>query len=215
MKKLWMLCTVLVVMNLCTVTGLFAEIVYVDRPDSAGRFAPLIKNDRSAARVNSERMAVIMSAVSRGTTLFFLREITISMGRQRPITDLSNRVRRDRFPRGRCRNDPNPAMQYAKDFGFACREDLKRVPAATLRIRHKGCVVENLTIALDPELPSKSIAGTAALQIAHIAYYPDNNVGIVETTGQGEDFLIDHVTVSRVNIGENLGSGILATRFLR
>ena len=29
-----------------------------------------------------------------------------------------------------------------RDFGFVCREDLKRVPAATIRIRHKGCVID-------------------------------------------------------------------------
>ena len=172
-----MLCTVVVVMNLCTVTGLFAEIVYVDRPDSAGRFAPLIKNDRSAARVNSERMAVIMSAVSRGTTLFFSAGDYYFDGAATPNHGSIESSATGQVFRGEGVGTTRILQcNMQKDFGFACREELKRVPAATLRIRHKGCVVENLTIALDPELPSKSIAGTAALQIAHIAYYPDNNV---------------------------------------
>lgn len=214
MKKLWMLCAAVIVMNLCAAKGLFAEIVYVDRPDSAGRFTPLVKNDRSAARINSERMSEIMSVVSRGATLFFPAGDYYFDGAAIPNHGSVESSATGQIFRGEgvgttriLQCDPR------QDFGFTCREDIKRVPAATLRIRHKGCVVENMTIALDPELPSKTIAGTAAIQIAHIAYFPDHNVGIVETTGQGEDFLIDHVTVSRVNIGENLGSGILASRF--
>ena len=202
-----MLSAVVVLIHLCTVTGLWAEVVYVDRPDSAGRFAPLIKNDRSAAQVNSERMSKIMSTVSRGATLFFSAGDYYFGGAAMPNHGSIESSATGQVFRGEGVGTTRILQCDARqDFGFVCREDLKRVPAATLRIRHKGCVVENMTIALDSALPSKTIAGTAALQIAHIAYYADNNVGIVETTGQGEDFLIDHVTVSRVNIGENLGS---------
>ena len=140
MKKLWMLCAAVIVMNLCAAKGLFAEIVYVDRPDSAGRFTPLVKNDRSAARINSERMSEIMSVVSRGATLFFPAGDYYFDGAAIPNHGSVESSATGQIFRGEgvgttriLQCDPR------QDFGFTCREDIKRVPAATLRIRHKGC----------------------------------------------------------------------------
>jgi hypothetical protein len=102
-----------------------------------------------------------------------------------------------------------------KDFGSAARTDFKRVPTATIRVRHKGSSVRDLTVMFAPNAPPDRVFGSAAVQIAHINYFPDNNVGIIETTGQATDFLLDFVIVSNVNIGQNHSPGIQSHHFLK
>lgn len=156
----------------------------------------------------------LCSGPRRGRRCFFRAEITISPGSAAPNRGTIESTATGQVFRGEGAGTTRIFQTDARrDFGFVCREDLKRVPAATIRIPHKGCVIDGMTVALDRQTPSKTIAGTAAIQIAHIAYHPDNNVGIIETTGRGADFLLDHVIVSRVNVGEQLGSGILSDKF--
>lgn len=192
----------------------FSQVIRVDRPDSLYVAAPVVPNDRAAARLNAQRIAAILSRAPKGATLFFPGGDYYFEGSAVPNRGTIESTAPGQAFRG---DGAGTTRIYQtdtrRDFGFACREDIKRVPAATIRIRHKGCLVEGLTVALDPQSPPKTIAGTAAIQIAHIAYHADGNIGIVETTGRGDDFLIDHVVVSRVNVGEQLGQGILSDRF--
>lgn len=201
---------------LTTNTPLLAQYIRVDEPDAHYVSKPLVKNDPAFADHNTEQIAAIMARAPRGATLHFPAGDYHFNG-----SALPNRGTIESSDRGQIfRGDGVGATRLIqhnaqRDFGFVARPDFKRVPAATLRIRHKGCRVEQLTIKLADELPAKTIAGTAAISIAHIVYFPDDNVGIVETTGDAStgNFVLDHVVVTHVDIGENYNGGILADRF--
>lgn len=201
---------------LTTATPLLAQYIRVDEADAQYVSQPLVKNDAAFADHNTAQIAVIMAKAPRGATIYFPAGDYHFNG-----SALPNRGTIESSERGQqFRGDGVGATRLIqhnaeRDFGFAARVDFKRVPAATLRIRHKGCRVEQLTIKLADELPAKTIAGTAAISIAHIVYFPDNNVGIVETTGDAStgNFVLDHVVVTQVDIGENHSGGILADRF--
>ena len=203
-----------VLLSFCFPCFAAGQMIYVDRVDPQYVVEPLVKNDRGAAQSNTKRIAAIMQRAPQGATLFFPGGDYYFAGSAAPNRGTIESTATGQVFRGEGAGTTRIFQTDARrDFGFVCREDLKRVPAATIRIRHKGCVIDGMTVALDRQTPSKTIAGTAAIQIAHIAYHPDNNVGIIETTGRGADFLLDHVIVSRVNVGEQLGSGILSDKF--
>ena len=203
-----------VLLSFCFPCFAAGQMIYVDRVDPQYVVEPLVKNDRGAAQSNTKRIAAIMQRAPQGATLFFPGGDYYFAGSAAPNRGTIESTATGQVFRGEGAGTTRIFQTDARrDFGFVCREDLKRVPAATIRIRHKGRVIDGMTVALDRQTPSKTIAGTAAIQIAHIAYHPDNNVGIIETTGRGADFLLDHVIVSRVNVGEQLGSGILSDKF--
>lgn len=203
-----------VLLSFCFPCFAAGQMIYVDRVDPQYVVEPLVKNDRGAAQSNTKRIAAIMQRAPQGAALFFPGGDYYFAGSAAPNRGTIESTATGQVFRGEGAGTTRIFQTDARrDFGFVCREDLKRVPAATIRIRHKGCVIDGMTVALDRQTPSKTIAGTAAIQIAHIAYHPDNNVGIIETTGRGADFLLDHVIVSRVNVGEQLGSGILSDKF--
>lgn len=201
---------------LLAATPLFAQYIRVDQADGQYVSKPLVKNDPAFADHNTAQIAVIMAQAPRGATVYFPAGDYHFNG-----SALPNRGTIESTARGQAfRGDGVGATRLIqhnaeRDFGFEARSDFKRVPAATLRIRHKGCRVEQLTVKLADDLPPKTIAGTAAISIAHIVYFPDDNVGIVETTGDAStgNFVLDHVVVTQVDIGENHSGGILADRF--
>lgn len=192
----------------------FSQVIYVDRPDSLYVQEALILNDRQAAGENTKRIACILAKAPQGATLFFPGGDYYFDGSALPNRGTIESTAPGQIFRGAGVGTTRIFQtNLQRDFGFVAASDLKRVPSATIRIRHKGCMVEEMTVALDRKTPSKTIAETAAIQIAHIAYRKDHNIGIIETTGRGEDFLLDHVVVSRVNVGEQLGQGILSDKF--
>jgi len=190
------------------------EAVDVTKPDRALVTDPVIPNDRAQAEANVSRFKAILGNASEGTRLHFPAGDYYLHG-----SALPNRGSLETTAPGQVFYGDGPQVTRLIqtdprcDFGFTSATDQKRVPAATVRIRHKGCQVRDLSIVLDPELPADRVYPTAALQIAHIRYFPDNQIGIVETTGSGPDFLVDHVLVDDVMIGENAGAGIQAERF--
>ncbi len=201
---------------LATATPLFGQHIRVDEADARYVSTPLVKNDPAFADHNTEQISAIMANAPRGATLYFPAGDYHFNGSALPNRGTIESSERGQQFRGDGVGTTRLIQHNAqRDFGFAARADFKRVPAATLRIRHKGCRVEQLTIKLADELPPKTIAGTAAISIAHIVYFPDHNVGIVETTGDAStgNFVLDHVVVTQVDIGENHSGGILADRF--
>lgn len=195
-------------------TSLCGQCVRVDRADAQYVAEPLVPNDPQAARLNTERIHRVMQRLPAGATLWFPAGDYYFDGAAEPNGGTIESTAPGQIFRGDGVGTTRIYQCDARpDFGFRCDTARKRVPTATMRIRHKGCRVENLTLALSPALPQGVIAGSAALQIAHIAYRKDRQICIIETTGVKEDFLLDHVIVSRVDVGEHLGQGILSSRF--
>ena len=197
-------------------TGLSAKSLSfrVDIADGKYITNRLVKNDKHFARKNTLLMSAIMLKAPKGSTVYFPEGDYYFDGSALPNHSSIESSNTGQIFRGDGVGTTRIIqINDKKDFGFTCRTDFKRVPTATIRIRHKGCMVENLTVMFDEEIQPKTVINSVAIQIAHIAYFPDNNIGIIETTGLGEDFLIDHVIISNVNIGEHLGSGIAGSRF--
>lgn len=189
-------------------------VIRVDIADTKHVTNRLVKNDKHYARQNTLRMSAIMLKAPKGSTVYFPAGDYYFDGAALPNHSSIESSNTGQIFRGDGVGTTRIIqVNDKKDFGFTCRNDFKRVPTATIRIRHKGCMVENLTVMFDEELHPKTVINSVAIQIAHIAYFPDNNIGIIETTGIGDDFLIDHVIISNVNIGEHLGSGIAGSRF--
>jgi len=198
------------------ITSLFGQVIRVDQADEQYVSEPLMKNDPAYAGFNTEQIAQIMDKAPVGATILFPAGDYHFNG-----SALANRGTIESTGAGQLFRGEGVGttriIQHNpyRDFGFDARPDFKRVPAATFRIRHKACRIEQLTIKLADELPAKTIAGTAAISIAHMVYFPDHNAGIVETTGDAStgNFVLDHVVVTQVDIGENHTGGILAKRF--
>ncbi|MBN1902531.1 right-handed parallel beta-helix repeat-containing protein, partial [Candidatus Sumerlaeota bacterium] len=175
---------------------------------------PLVPNDPAQAKSNTARMQAIMEKVPSGAAVYFPVGHYYFDG-----AGLPNRSSIETSKPGQTIYGDGAELtvifqtNLEKNFGFQTDAARKHVPASTIRIRHKGCTVRNLTIAVDPNAPNNAIAPSAAIQLAHIAYFPDHNIGIIETTGIGEDFLLDNIVVKDVNIGVHYGGGIQGTRF--
>lgn len=174
---------------------------------------PLVAGDPAKADENTRRIAKIMAAVPSGGAVHFPAGDYYFHGSALPNHGTIETTQPGQVIYGDGADVTNIIQTDGrKDFGFVCRQGLKRVPTATVRIRHKGCRLRNLSVLVDPKLPTGIIA-SAAVQLAHIKYYPDNNVGIIETTGQGADYLLDFIEVTDVNIGRNLDAGVQSSRF--
>lgn len=211
-QALW--CSAILLMG--SAPSLFGQYIKVDEANSPYVSKPLVKNDPAYADFNTEQIALIMAKAPQGATIYFPAGDYHFNGSAMPNRGTIESSQTGQLFRGDGVGTTRIIQHNAqRDFGFRARSDFKRVPAATLRIRHKGCRIEQLTIKLADQLPPKTIAGTAAISIAHIVYFPDHNVGIVETTGDAStgNFLLDHVVVTQVDIGENNTGGILAQRF--
>ena len=208
----WLLVCVMALLSVCG--SLRAQCVRVDRVDSLYVVEPLLKDNTAASRLNTQRMYRIMQRVGAGATILFPAGAYYFDGSALPNGATIESTAPGQIFRGEGVGTTRIYQcNVERDFGFQCDTARKRVPTATLRVRHKGCRVEQLTLALSPHTPFGTIAGSAALQIGHIAYMKDRQIGIVETTGIGADFLLDHVIVSQVDVGEHLGQGILSDRF--
>ena len=130
-------------------------MIYVDRVDPQYVVEPLVKNDRGAAQSNTKRIAAIMQRAPQGATLFFPGGDYYFAGSAAPNRGTIESTATGQVFRGEGAGTTRIFQTDARrDFGFVCREDLKRVPAATIRIRHKGCVIDGMTVALDRQTPS-------------------------------------------------------------
>lgn len=175
---------------------------------------PLVPNDPAQAKTNTLRMRAIMEAAPKGAAIYFPAGNYYFDGAALP-----NRGSIETSQPGQTIYGDGAELtmifqtNLEKNFGFQSDPKRKHVPASTIRIRHKGCTVRDITVAVDPNAPQNTIAPGAAIQLAHIAYFPDHNIGIIETTGIGEDFLLDNIVIRDVNIGVHYGGGIQGTRF--
>lgn len=175
---------------------------------------PLIPNDRTKAAANTARIRKIMDAAPAGASIHFPAGDYYFQGSALPNHGTIETTQPGQIVYGDGADVTNIIQCDArKDFGFFCNPKRKRVPAATIRIVDKGCRVRNLSVLIDSKIPSLTAIGSAAVQIANIRYLPDNNVGIVETTGLGTRYLLDFVNVQGVNVGRNLGAGIQSDKF--
>ena len=186
----------------------------VTRRDKLYVKAPLVANDRAQAAANTKRIERILAAAPAGAAIHFPAGDYYFSGSALPNHGTIETTQPGQIIYGDGADVTNIIQCDArKDFGFTCDPKRKRVPAATVRVRHKGCRVRSLSILIDSKLTAPAIIPSAAVQIAHIKYLPDNNIGIIETTGQGADYLIDFVNVTSVNVGRNLGPGVQSTLF--
>lgn len=174
---------------------------------------PIVANDPAKAEQNTKRIARIMESVPAGGAVYFPAGDYYFHGCSLPNRGTIETTQAGQIVYGDGADVTNIIQTDGRrDFGFKCRRGLKRVPTATVRIRHKGCRLRNLSVLVDPRLP-EGIIESAAIQLAHIKYRPDNQIGVIETTGRGTDFLLDFVNVTDVNVGRNLGGGIMSSRF--
>ncbi len=174
----------------------------------------IIPNDRTKAAANTRQIARILATAPAGAAIHFPAGDYYFSGSALPNRGTIETTQPGQIIYGDGADVTNIIQcDSRKDFGFVCDPKRKRVPTATIRVRHKGCRVRSLSVLIDPKLPGLSIIPSAAIQIAHIKYLPDNNIGIIETTGQGADYLIDFVNVTGVNVGRNLGAGIQSAHF--
>ncbi|MBP6965375.1 MAG: hypothetical protein KBC96_13330 [Armatimonadetes bacterium] len=174
---------------------------------------PLVANDASKAEQNTKRIARIMESVPAGGAVYFPAGDYYFHGSARVNRGTIETTQAGQIIYGAGADVTNVIQTDGRrDFGFRCRPGLKRVPIATVRIRHKGCRMRDLSVLVDPKLP-EGVIESAAIQLAHIKYRPDNQIGVIETTGRGTDFLLDFVNVTDVNVGRNLGGGIMSSRF--
>lgn len=194
----------------------YCQIISINDTDSLFVKKALIKNDPQSAKFNTIQIEKIMSKVPKGATMYFPAGDYYFDGAAIPNHGTIESTNPGQIFRGDGVGTTRIIQKNKlKDFGFSYRKDLKRVPTSTFRIRHKGSRIENLTIILAEDGAESTIAGSAAISIAHIVYFKDNNIGIVETTGDEStgNFLLDHVIVSNVDIGENNTGGIMANKF--
>lgn len=194
----------------------FGQIISTDKEDSLFVLKALKKNDPRSARYNTFQIEKIMSRAPQGATIYFPAEDYYFDGAAIPNRGTIESTNPGQIFRGDGVGTTRIIQKnQKKDFGFLSRSDFKRIPTSTIRVRHKGSRVENLTVMLSEDIEKGTIAGSAAISIAHIVYFEDNNIGIVETTGDKStgNFLLDHVIVSNVDIGENNKDGIMADKF--
>jgi hypothetical protein len=186
----------------------------VTRKDAACVKEPLISNDRTKAAANTARIRKIMDAAPAGASIHFPAGDYYFAGSALPNHGTIETTQPGQIIYGDGADVTNIIQCDArKDFGFVCDPKRKRVPTATIRIRDKGCRVRKLSVLIDSKIPSMTIIGSAAVQIANIRYLPDNNIGIVETNGLGTRYLLDFVNVQGVNVGRNLSGGIQSDKF--
>jgi len=187
----------------------------VDVTDCAGLIGEsLVADDPSEGLENTRRISALMAGLQAGATVKFPAgnyyfSGTVLPGHGTIETSAPGQV----ISGDGAGNTRIIQMDARRDFGFVGDEKYKRVPAATVRLQNKGCVLQDLSVVVDPEIPALTMIESAAIQVAHLAYLPNGQPMIVETTGIGADWLIDHVIISRVNVGENLAKGIKAERF--
>ncbi len=189
-------------------------IIDVTRVDRRFVRQPLIRNDRSKARQNTQRMETIMRLAPAGAVIRFPAGDFYFDGGALPNRGSVETSAPGQVITGEGADVTHLIQTNSRPFfGFIPKPGRKTVPVATVRIRHKGCRLRQLSVLPDPQLPVNTILPSAAVQLAHIAYYPDHNVGIIETTGQGADYLLDFVDVTDISIGRHLGHGIQSERF--
>jgi hypothetical protein len=189
-------------------------LVDVTRADGVLVAEPLVPDDRDAARANTLRMHAIMEAAPPGAAVRFPAGAYFFDGSALPNRGSVESTRPGQVFFGDGADVTRLVQVNAeKDFGFTQDPRRKHVPAATVRLRHSACRLRDLTVMVDPELPADRLLPTAAVQLAHIAYFPDHSIGIIETTGLGADFLLDNVIVERVYIGHNPGGGIQGRQY--
>lgn len=187
----------------------------VDVTDCAGLIGEnLVAGDASEGLANTRRVSALMAGLQSGATVRFPAGDYYFSGTVQP----GHGTIETSAPGQVIMGDGVGAtriiqMDARRDFGFVGDEKYKRVSAATVRLQNKGCVLQDLSVVVDPAIPALTMIESAAIQVAHLAYLPSGQPMIVETTGIGADWLIDHVIVSRVNVGENLARGIKAERF--
>jgi hypothetical protein len=176
---------------------------------------PLVQGDRAAATANTERIARILAHAPGGAGIYFPAGDYYFHGSAQP-----GRGTIETTAPGQIIYGDGPGLtrliqlDRRRDFGFEWDPQYKHVPSATVRIRHKGSALRKLTVMLDPEFPI-GIYPTAAIQIAHIQYRRDGHAAIIETTGRGVDFLVDHVLVRDVEVGRHEEGGIRGERFFQ
>lgn len=196
-------------LTLLLATHACANVIVVTRAKE-----PLIPNDRTQAAVNTKRIARILATAPGGSAIHFPAGDYYFSGSAKPNHGTIETTAAGQIIYGDGADVTNIIQcDGRKDFGFVCDPERKRVPTATIRVRHKGCRVRSLSVLIDSQIPSGTIIPSAAVQIAHIKYLPTKQIGIIETTGQGADYLIDFVNITGVNIGRNLGAGIQSDRF--
>ncbi len=194
-------------------TNANADVIDVTRKDKLYVREPLVDNNPAQASENTRRIAKIMAAAPSGASVHFPAGDYYFHGSALPNHGTIETTQTGQIIYGDGADVTNIIQTDGrKDFGFVCKPDLKRVPTATVRIRNKGCRLRDLSVLVDAKLPA-GIISSAAVQLAHIKYYPDNNIGIIETTGQGTDYLLDFVNVTGINVGRNLDAGVQSSRF--
>ncbi len=175
---------------------------------------PISRNNRTKADENTQRIQQIMQKAPAGAAIYFPAGDYYFHGSALPNRGTVETTQAGQIIYGDGADVTNFIQTDARqDYGFVCDAARKRVPTAVIRIRNKGCRVRSLSVLVDDKLASGIIIPSAAIQLAHIKYMPDNNIGIIETTGKGDDFLLDYVNVDNVNVGRNLKSGIQSERF--
>jgi|GEM_PF-943503 len=190
------------------------RLINVIQPGEDSELPSLIPNDPERAVVNTLRMKTIMDNAQKGAAIYFPAGNYYFNGSALPNRGSIETSRPGQTIYGDGANLTRIfQVNLEKDFGFNADPSRKHVPCSTIRVRHKGATVRDLTVAVDPNAPENTIALCAAIQLAHIAYFPDGNIGIIETTGIGNDFLLDNVTIKDINIGIHHGSGIQAAHF--
>ncbi len=198
---------------LLSILCLASEVISAGAVNVLKAKEPLVANDASKAEQNTKRIARIMESVPAGGAVYFPAGDYYFHGGALPNHGTVETTRAGQIIYGDGADVTNIIQTDGRrDFGFTADPKRKRVPTATIRIRDKGCRLRALSVLLDPKLPA-GIIPSAAVQIANIRYYPDNNVGIVETNGIGTRYLIDFVNVTDVNVGRNLDPGIQSGRF--
>ncbi len=175
---------------------------------------PLVINDRAQADENVQRIRQIIEAAPAGAAIHFPAGDYYLHGSALPNRGSVETTQPGQVIYGDGADVTNFIQTDGrKDFGFTCDQARKRVPTATVRVRHKGCRVRDLSVLVDPTLPQFAIIPSAAVQLAHIKYFADGNIGIIETTGQGADYLLDYINITSVNVGRNIKSGIQGWHF--
>ena len=204
----------LLLLFICAGNENISSLINVLNQDKDFVNLPLIPNAPDQAGENAKRIHAIMEKAAKGAAIHFPAGDYYFNG-----SALPNRGSIETTQPGQTLFGDGPELtrifqlNLEQNFGFKFDKNRKHVPTATIRVRHKGCTIRDLAVAVDPRSTENTIAPSAAIQIAHIAYLPDNNIGIIETTGIGDDFLLDNVAVKNVNIGVHHGGGIQGTRF--
>lgn len=195
-------------------TDVAEGVIDVTRVDGVAVREAVVANDRGEAEANVRRLHDILAAAPAEARIYFPAGDYYLHGSAVP-----NRGSIESTAAGQVFYGDGPQVSrlvqtdLRRDFGFNADPARKHVPAATLRIGHKGSAARDLGFIVDPAAEDKTVIPTAAVQVAHVRYFPDNNIGIVETTGNGVDFLVDHVLIQDIQVGEDIGQGIQGSRF--